>query len=43
MGEVGVLEECCMRSCEPDEAYDIDINPDDIDVADNVTVVWGIK
>ena len=38
-----MLEECCMRSCEPDEAYDIDINPDDIDVTDNVTVVWGIK
>ena len=37
-----MLEECCVRSCEPDEAYDIDINPDDIDVTDNVTVVWGI-
>ena len=37
-----MLEECCMRSCEPDEAYDIDINPDDIDVTDNVTVVWTI-
>ena len=38
-----MLEECCVRSCEPDEAYDIDINPDDIDVTDNVTVVWEIK
>ena len=38
-----MLEECCVRSCEPDEAYDIDINPDDIDVTDSVTVVWGIK
>ena len=38
-----MLEECCIRSCEPDEAYDIDINPDDIDVTDNVTVVWGIN
>lgn len=38
-----MLEECCVRSCEPDETYDIDINPDDIDVTDNVTVVWGIK
>ena len=36
-------EQCYMRSCEPDEAYDIDINPDDIDVTDNVTIVWGIK
>lgn len=31
-----------MRSCEIDEAYDIDINPDDIDVTDNDTVVWKI-
>ena len=38
-----MLEECCRRICEPDEAYDIDINPDDIDVTDNVMVVWGIK
>ena len=37
-----MLEECCIRSCEPDEAYDIDINPDDIDVTDNVMVVWAI-
>lgn len=38
-----MLEECCIRSCEPDETYDIDINPNDIDVTDSVTVVWGIK
>ena len=38
-----MLEEYCMRSCELDEAYDIEINPDDIDVTDNVTIVWGIK
>ena len=38
-----MLEERCTRSCELEEAYDIDINPDDIDVTDNVTVVWGIK
>ena len=37
-----MLEECCMRDCGPDESYDIDINPDDIDVTDNVTVVWAI-
>ena len=28
---------------EPDETYNIDINSDDIDVTDNVMVVWGIK
>ena len=35
-----MLEECCMRSCE--DSYDIDINPDDIDVTDSVTVVWAL-
>lgn len=38
-----MLEECCMRSCELDKAYDIDINSDDIDVTDTVTVVWKIE
>lgn len=38
-----MLEECSIRSCAPDETYEIDINPDDIKVTDNVTVVWGIK
>ena len=37
-----MLEDCCVRSCEADEAYDIDIDPDDIAVTDNVTVVWTI-
>ena len=35
-----MLEECRMRSCE--DSYDIDINPDDIDVTDSVTVVWSL-
>lgn len=35
-----MLEECCMRSCE--DSYDIDINPDDIDATDSVTVVWAL-
>lgn len=35
--------EYCTRGCEPDEAYDIDIDPDDIDLTDHVTVVWGIR
>ena len=25
------------------ESYDIDIDPDDIDVSDTVTVVWSIE
>lgn len=35
-----MLEECCMKRCE--DSYDIDINPDDIDVTDSVTVVWKL-
>ncbi len=31
-------EDCCLAS----ESYDIDIEPDDIEVSDTVTVVWGI-
>lgn len=31
--------ECCMSG----ESYDIDIEPDDIDVTDTVTVVWSIR
>ncbi|MGN0317443.1 MAG: SIMPL domain-containing protein [Lachnospira sp.] len=38
-----MLDECRIRSCEPEEAYDININPDDIDVTDNVTVVYTIS
>ena len=38
-----MLAESCMRCNEEDAAYDIDINPDDIDVTDNVTVVWEIR
>lgn len=36
------LEDCRMRSYGSKEAYDIDINPDDIDVTDTVMVVWEI-
>ncbi|NLG05575.1 MAG: SIMPL domain-containing protein [Clostridia bacterium] len=37
-----MLEECCMREAPVGGAYDMDIDPDDIDVSDNVTVVWKI-
>lgn len=30
-------------SCEMESSYDIDIEPDDIDVADTVTILWKIK
>lgn len=39
-----MLAESCVR-CSEDEgnAYNIDVNPDNIEVADSVTVVWEIK
>ena len=36
---MSLAEECCMSS----SSYDIDIEPDDIDVTDTVTVVWKIS
>ena len=38
-----MLEECCLREAPIGGAYDMDIDPDDIEVADNVTVVWNIR
>ena len=32
---------CCEEACEPD-SYNMDIEPDDIDMSDTVTVVWNI-
>ena len=37
-----MMEDCCIGACADDEAYDIDINPDDINVSDHVTVVWEL-
>ena len=37
-----MLADYGMRNYEEDETYDIDINPNDIDVTDNVTIVWTI-
>lgn len=38
-----MLEECCLREAPMSGAYDMDIDPDDIEVSDNVTVVWSIQ
>lgn len=38
MLEPMALDECCMSA-----SYDIDIEPDDIEVSDTVTVVWSIS
>ena len=36
-----------LRCCEPEEcesdSYDMDIEPDDIDISDTVTVIWGLE
>ena len=41
------LQEMSLRCCELDESYsasyDIDIEPDDIDITDTVTVVWALE
>lgn len=38
-----MLEERCLREAPIGGAYDMDIEPDDIEVSDNVTVVWSIR
>lgn len=38
-----MLSECCMAPPTEARGYDIDIEPDDIDVSDTVTVIWMIK
>ena len=37
---MSLAEDCCMAS---PSGYDIDIEPDDIDMSDTVTVVWRIS
>ena len=41
------LQEMSLRCCEPIESYsasyDMDIEPDDIDITDTVTVVWALE
>ncbi len=38
-----LMESCVSYKCEDASSYDIDIEPDDIDVSDTVTVVWSIR
>ena len=40
MGDL--LMDCCEQPM-TEKAYDLDIEPDDIDVSDTVTVVWEIE
>lgn len=41
------LQEMSLRCCEPEvsysASYDMDIEPDDIDITDTVTVVWALE
>ncbi len=37
-----IMEDCCPAPMEA-KSYDLDIEPDDIDVSDTVTVVWEIE
>ena len=37
-----MLKSCCEYDC-AEESVDIDIEPDDIDITDTVTVLWAIK
>ena len=43
MNRMLMTEECCAPSMDGAGRYDIDIEPDDIEVSDTVTVVWEIE
>jgi len=38
-----LMESCVLYNCEDASSYDIDVEPDHIDVSDTVTVVWSIR
>ena len=43
MGRAFMAEDCAMAPSATCESYDLDIQPDDIELADTVTVVWEIE
>ena len=43
MNRMLMVEECCTSMVEGAGSYDMDIEPDDIEVSDNVTVIWNIE
>lgn len=43
MNDIMLEEYCVGGACPDDLSYDIDINPDDIDVSDTVTVIWNLE
>ena len=38
-----ILAERCMAAPMAAKSYDLDIEPDDIEVSDTVTVIWEIE
>ena len=43
MGQMGLTDACCEAPCAEYGSYDMDIEPDDIEVSDTVTMVWEIE
>ena len=43
MGQMPLSDACCEAPCAEYGSYDMDIEPDDIEVSDTVTVVWEIE
>ena len=42
MNRMLMAEECCDSAITEAGSYDMDIEPDDIEVSDTVTVIWEI-
>ena len=43
MSRMLMAEECCEAPTAAYGSYDLDIEPDDIEVSDTVTVIWEIE
>ena len=43
VSEVSYMRKPSLYGSLPDEGFDMDIEPDDIDVSDTVTIVWEIQ
>ncbi len=37
------LERCCVAKMAPDEAYSFDVNPENIELEESVTITWALK
>ena len=43
MNRMFMADECCEQPMVGAGRYDMDIEPDDIEVSDTVTIIWEIK